>query len=204
MKLNRLLWILIILALVVFGVLIGRRYMTANRAPVAVQVVTPEEPKVQREVILYFASSEGNFLVPETRDIDDCPEEETCLRQTVQALIQGPQTPSLPILPSQTVLRSIHVDGALATLDFSRDLISSHPGGSLSELMTVYGLVDTLAANFPYIRQVQILVEGEKRESIKGHVGIADPVTADFSYSREPSPEEPPVTDMTTTPGGRD
>ena len=97
----------------------------------------------------------------EGREIDDCLEETDCVKETVQALIDGPVGDLTPILPSHTVLRGVKEDGSTALVDFSKDLIAGHPGGSVAELLTVYGLADTLAENFPHIRQVRILIAGE-------------------------------------------
>jgi hypothetical protein len=71
--------------------------------------------------------------------------------------------------------------------DFSRELASHHPGGSLTELMTVYALADTMAANFPHLRQLTILLEGKAVETLKGHLALGQPIVADFQYSRPPA-----------------
>ena len=197
MKGNRLLLIVAAVIVLALGALVLRSYLASPPTSVP-QPAEVEEPKVMREIMLYFAAPSADYLLPETREIEDCAQEEDCLRDTVQVLIDGPATSSLAVLPAQTVLRDIRVEGSLATVDFSADLVSFHPGGSFSELMTVYGVTNTLAANFPYIRQVQFLIEGQRRESIRGHVGIAEPVTVDFRFSREPAavaPAEPLATD---------
>ena len=78
------------------------------------------------------------------------------------------------------------MENDLARVDFSRQLVDYHPGGSLSELLSIYSIANSLNENFPYIRQVQILVEGELRQTLKGHARIDQPVYADFSYSQPP------------------
>ena len=60
------------------------------------------------------------------------------------------------------------------------------PGGSLPELLTIYGLADTIAENFPHLRQVRILVEGEPVATLKGHVDLREAVKADFSFTHPP------------------
>ena len=80
-----------------------------------------------------------------------------------------------PIFSTHTVLRGVKEDGSTALVDFSKDLIAGHPGGSVAELLTVYGLADTLAENFPHIRQVRILIDGEPVETIKGHIYLRQP-----------------------------
>ena len=71
-------------------------------------------------------------------------------------------------------------------LIFSRQLVDLHPGGSLTELLTVYSLANSLNENFPYLRQLQILVDGQIRQTLKGHVRIDQPVYANFSFGQPP------------------
>ena len=54
----------------------------------------------------------------------------------------------------------------------------------------MYALVDSVAANFPHLRQLQILVDGEPRQTLKGHVDLSLPVKADFSWTRNPEEAE--------------
>lgn len=138
-----------------------------------------------REVLLYFAATDGQALVAESRHIDDCPTEEACLRGVLDALIAGPRGELAPILPAAAVLRGVAVADNLVRVDFSRELIAAHPGGTQSELLTVYGLADTLAVNFPHLRQLQLLVEGAPVATLKGHVDLRQPIVPDFSLVEE-------------------
>jgi spore germination protein GerM len=149
-------------------------------------VVEPQfaAPAEQREVLLYFAVPDAPYLEAETREIADCQVAEECLRETVQALIDGPKGNLVPVLPTRTVLRQLTVESDLVIVDFSRDFVNGHPGGSLSELLTVYSLVNSFAVNFPYVRQLRIQVDGVPLETIKGHVDLRSPVSADFRYTR--------------------
>jgi spore germination protein GerM len=174
-----------LLILIAFGALVARKYLTSS-APAPVPVAA--EPKQRREVVLYFAAPPATYLVAETREIDSCLDERECLRAIVQELVHGPVGDLLPVFPVQAVVRDVGIAGEEATVDFSRDLIDNHPGGSVPELLTVYGLANTLAANFPDIRQVRILVEGAAVESLKGHVDLRQPVRADGSMLRPPQP----------------
>ena len=69
---------------------------------------------------------------------------------------------------------------------FSRQLVDFHPGGSLTELLSIYSIANSLSESFPYIRQIQILVAGEVRQTLKGHVRIDQPIYANFSYDNPP------------------
>jgi len=186
---ERWLLVLFVVILLLFLLLAARKYLV-SQTPEGPIVIKPQPVAsvVQREVLLYFAVPEAVFLEAEGREIADCQVEEDCLRSTVQALIDGPQGNLVPVLPPQTILRHLTVEGDLVIVDFSKDFVNSHPGGSLSELLTVYSLVDSLAVNYPYVRQLRILVDGEPLQTIKGHVDLRSPVSADFSFTRSAEP----------------
>ena len=180
-------WPLVLTLALVLACAMGIFFLVVSPTPtppVPIPAKVQAPPPQPREVILYFAAGDATHLVTETRELADCPDEQECLRATVQALLDGPVSPLLPILPAQAKLRGASVADGVVTVDFDNELISGHPGGSISELLTVYGLADTLAANFPALRQLRILVEGAPVESLKGHVDLRQPIAADFTYAR--------------------
>lgn len=182
---DRLLLLAFVLILLVFGGLIGRKYWIKTHPVVPSVIEEGEEGSGLRDVVLYFGDPQGVVLLAETREIAGCQDVQSCLEETIQALIDGPIGDLVPILPTQTRLLAVTEQDGLATVDFSRELISGHPGGSVSEIFTAYGLANTLAENFPYIRQIQVLVEGEQVTSFKGHVDLRQPISADFRFSRQ-------------------
>jgi len=141
------------------------------------------EPVAMRSVVLYFGDAQGGHLVAEEREIPDCKEEIDCIRGTIQALLDGPLKGEIPIFPKRVTLKGVREGGGVAVVDFSRELLTDHPGGSVSELMTVYGLVNTIAENFPFVRGVRIVVEGQDVETLKGHIDLREVVNPDFSFS---------------------
>lgn len=175
------------LVLLVAGGLAVHWYL--NRTHPEPPVTTGEDTQPHlREVRLYFGGWDGMYLVAEPRELDNCPDDQACMLETVKALAAGPVGDLVPIMPAQTRVLGISEQNGVASVDFSRDLVAGHPGGSVSELFTLYGLADTLAENFPYIRQVRILIEGQPVESIKGHVDLRRPVAADFRLVRRRQP----------------
>ena len=156
---------------------------TADRVPI---VIEPELPP--REVQIYFADPEGRFLVPELRRIPGCDADQECIRAVINALCSGSEQGNLPIMPEDAKLLDVELENDLVRLNFSRQLVDHHPGGTLSELLTVYSLTNSLVENFSYLRQAQILIEGKTVQTLKGHVRIDQPVFADFSYHHPPLP----------------
>jgi len=71
-------------------------------------------------------------------------------------------------------------DDGNAYADFSEDLMGVATGGSSDEILTVYAIVDSLAANVPEIRRVGILVAGRERETL-GHLDLRRPLPPDLT-----------------------
>lgn len=158
---------------------------------VVTQVV--EEPELPpRDILLYFSLAQEPVLYPETRQIEGCDSDLACLDGMLKALAAGPGEAGglIRVLPEGTLVNQVQVEEDLVTIDFSARLVNGHPGGSLTELMTVYAVVDSVAANFPHLRRVSFLVDGEPRATLKGHVDLSQPVAADFSWTRNPEEEE--------------
>ena len=78
-------------------------------------------------------------------------------------------------IPRQTRVISVVFDDAGGVyVDFSRELIDNHPGGSAGETFTIRSVVATLAENFPEVRSVKFLVDGREIETIAGHYDASD------------------------------
>ncbi len=148
----------------------------------AVTDVLPE-----RNVLLYFTDPGGSFLRPERHTIPGCETDQECVSALLTALIRGPQEGDIAVLPEQTRVLGVTIADDLVTLDFSRQLVDLHPGGVQAELLTVYSLVNSIIENFPYLHRVQILIEGQRRETLKGHVHMERPFEADLAYLQTPA-----------------
>jgi len=142
------------------------------------------EKKPVWEVQLYFTAPEGEFLVPEPCEIPVGDSDIDSIRHLLVALIAGSRQGNVAVLPQKTEILAVVLENDLVRINFSRQLVDFHPGGSLTELFTIYSLINSLTENFPYIRQLQIVVEGEVRQTLKGHVRIDQPIYADFSFNQ--------------------
>ena len=138
----------------------------------------PEKAKVEKEVLLYFTDTERGLLKAERRSIGK-GDLVTEVSAVIDGLITGPKGKLLPTLPEGTLLLGIEVQGDVAYIDLSRNFIDNHPGGTSSELHTVYSLVNTITDNFSRIKEVQILIEGRRRKTLAGHIDINYPLTQD-------------------------
>jgi spore germination protein GerM len=146
-----------------------------------------------REVQLYFTAPEGTYLVSEAGAIPMCDMDRDCINSLLVSLINGSQQGNSAVLPKETKILGVEVENDLVRVNFSRQLVDFHPGGSLSELLSIYSIANSLSESFPYVRQIQILVEGELRQTLKGHVRIDQPIYANFSYNEPPLTVAPPA-----------
>lgn len=146
-------------------------------------------------VRLYFETEESEGLLAEERTIlfsDDLARQ---IRTLVEELVRGPETGLLPTLPPETKVLEVFVTSSgVAYVNLSGEA-TALPGGSRSELHTVYSVVNSVVANFPAVRRVQILVEDRMVPSLGGHVDLSRPLPADMTLIAlppAPSDEESP------------
>jgi spore germination protein GerM len=120
------------------------------------------------------------MLVPVVKSIDNVP---GIARAALEELIKGPGAGKdlAPTIPSGTILKDIDISNGVATVDFSKEFVDNHWGGSSGELLTVYSVVDVLT-QFPTVEKVQFLVEGRKVETLAGHMDLAQPVMRNTEY----------------------
>ena len=116
----------------------------------------PSTPKDTAHITatLFFGSPDGQALVPVRRDV---PLAETVVeqgRQIVTAqLAEAPPAPYVSVIPAGTTLRAFYVtERGDAFVDLSAEVVRGHPGGSLTELLTVYAIVNAVTANLPAVR----------------------------------------------------
>ncbi|NLY42591.1 MAG: GerMN domain-containing protein [Clostridiaceae bacterium] len=129
-------------------------------------------------ITLYFADSEGMYLVPEKRQIiikDNEPVE----KYIMQELIKGPKSPGLSAtVPPETKVLSIETKEKVCFVNLSSEFKLQHNGGSTGEIMTIYSIVNSLT-ELESIDKVQFLIEGQKTETFKGHITFNEPFERD-------------------------
>lgn len=140
----------------------------------------PEQPKpvATQEVNLYFSDEQANYLVAEKRSIQiESTDQKQLATAVINELIAGPQQSKLhATMPQGSKLLTLEISSGLATINFNQDFQTKHSGGSTGEMMTIYSLVNSLT-DLPGIQQVQLLVDGKKLETLKGHLDISEPLT---------------------------
>jgi spore germination protein GerM len=135
----------------------------------------------QIEVKLYFSTKDAMYLQAEPRQIN----QDRLYENTLSELIKGPESDNLSrTIPDGVEIKGIRLEEEIAYLDFNQALVSNHWGGSTGETLTVYSIVNTMV-QFPDIRQVQILIEGEAVETLVGHLYLQKPLNPDEKLIKE-------------------
>lgn len=107
------------------------------------------------------------------------------IKQTVLAYLQGPRTGGVQVpVPEGLTLNEFYLTplGA-AVLDLSTTQVKPGSFGFYEEALFIRGIMETLTRNFPEVKQVKILVDGQDAPTLGGHyaLGTADvamPVSA--------------------------
>jgi len=155
-------------------------------APAAATSTAPPVLTAHITATLYYASSDGRALVPVRRDVPAATSVVDQGRQILTVQFQDAPQPYVQVVPKGTTLRAFYVtERGDAFVDLSGDAVSAHPGGSLTELLTVYAIVNAVTANLPAIQRVQLLVEGKEVDTIAGHVDVRRPLERDMTLVRD-------------------
>lgn len=154
-------------------------------------------------VRLFYLDAEGTRLVSVEHEVPYEPQTVAQARQIIEAQLasssgSGNTTP-MSAIPPGTTLRALFVtDTGTAFVDLSRDVASAHPGGTTSELLTVYTVVQALTTNLPAITSVQLLVDGKEVDTLAGHVDIKRPLPRGDEWVTTPAAATPSPGSTTT------
>jgi spore germination protein GerM len=128
---------------------------------------------------LYFADRNSSFLNSELRVMQRPDNPVEFGRAIVEALIKGPQKGLVRTIPVGTELRALYIDpDNVGYIDLSEAVKKQHPGGTNSELLTIYSVVNSLILNVSEIKRVKILIDGNEAPTLAGHIDLQFPFKA--------------------------
>jgi spore germination protein GerM len=129
------------------------------------------------DLSIWFASRQEDALVSERHRVPPCPTPFERAKTSLQELIAGPKGDALRTVSAEVKIREVFIDDqGTAYIDFSEALSQTHPGGPWAEMLTLRSIMQTLVANVPSIKRLQILVEGREVETLAGHLDIRRPL----------------------------
>ena len=186
--------VLTAVALALVGVsswLVVRDYLgrTSPDTGPATGASTPAAAAERRiKVTLYYVAEDGSRLVPIEKDVAFAEGTSDQARRILESQLLPPPAPLLTAIPAATTLRGVFVgESGDAYADFGGALRTSHAGGSLNELFTVYAIVSALTTNLPAIKSVQILVDGHEVDTLAGHVDLRRPLPKSTQWLDPPA-----------------
>jgi hypothetical protein len=134
-------------------------------------------------VKLYFESPDQSGLLPEDRSLPFSSDLSRQLRTVVEELVRGSTTGLVsPLAPDTKVLDVFVSARGVAFVSLSKQAAAGLPGGSMAELLTVYSVVNSITANFPAVKRVQILLDDRPVTTFAGHVDVSRPLPADMTF----------------------
>lgn len=135
---------------------------------------------------LFYGSADGQALTPVRREVALAEGTVPQAREILAAQFQPAPEPYVSVIPPGTTLRAFYAtERGDAFVDLSPEVSTQHAGGSSTELLTVYAIVNAVTANLPAIRRVQILIDGREADTLAGHVDLRRPLERDVSLVRE-------------------
>ncbi len=132
-----------------------------------------QETVLWMDLTLYFSDSNAEKVWPEVRNVPVY--DARTAWAALQALMDGPEKAGyFRTIPEGTVVLDLSIANGVCTVNFSREFIDNHWGGSAGEMMTLASIVNTLT-EFPSIQKVMILVEGKSGETL-GNILLDQPL----------------------------
>ncbi len=126
----------------------------------------------EKTVNLYFSTKDAMYLESENRTIKG----KNLYKEAVNAVIEGPTDSDLSkTVPKETKILNVSKNNDTIQVDFSKEIIENHWGGSTGERLTVYSIVNTLA-QFDEIADVKFLIEGKEVDTLVGHMDLSRPL----------------------------
>ena len=171
-------------------VFVARRgFPSAGRTPAAKPAAAttpspvPAPPGRKIKARLFYVSQDGVGLTSVERDVAYGEGADDQAREIIAAQIAPVAEPFVSAIPPGTTIRALFMtEGGDAYVDLSREVATSHTGGTLDEILTIYTIVNALTANLPAITTVQLLVEGKEMDTLSGHVDLRRPLAKNLSW----------------------
>ncbi|HYN07199.1 MAG TPA: GerMN domain-containing protein [Vicinamibacterales bacterium] len=136
-------------------------------------------------VTLFYVAENGSELVLSNAEVPfgETPVEQA--RRIVEAQVQPPPEGTVSAIPAGTKVRAVYLSPrGEAYIDLSRDVSRGHTGGSLSESLAVFAIVNAVTINLPDITAVQILIDGKETDTLAGHIDLRHPLKRALEWVR--------------------
>ena len=132
-------------------------------------------------LLVYFPRLPDIRFISEKIKLESSISDEDKIRLIINKLIEGSDRENLiDVMPKGSKLNNVYIHGDIAYVDFSKEFVENHPGGSLGEYNTIYSIVNSIT-EIEGIEQVNFLIDGKKQTAYKGHTQFDIPISRDES-----------------------
>ena len=133
---------------------------------------------------LFYVDEQGTGLTSVEREVLYGEGTVEQAKRIVEAQLAAPPETLTSAIPQGTRLRTVFLTKAGEMyVDLSAELRQNHPGGTTSEILTVYAVVSALTSNLPAITSVQILIDGMEVDTLAGHLDLRRPIEQDLKWT---------------------
>jgi spore germination protein GerM len=175
---------------------------SAPSAPTA--AAAPDAARTIQARLFYLAPS-GTLLQSVEREVAFGESPAAQARHILEAQLQPAPERLISAIPAGTKLRNLYLSSdGVAYVDLTGEVSKAHPGGSLSEILTVYSVVNALGENLPAVSGVQILIDGREVDTLAGHVDLRRPLEKSERWTvAAPATDKPAAGDLRPAAGGQ-
>lgn len=168
------------LELVILAVTLCLVFASCRRKEPVPASQSQAQPPVQQganaaQRVLYYPAGEDLLLAPCTVSMVPAGTPQQDMAAVINRYLDGPPCDGQvqPFLEHSS-LRALYMVGSEAVVDLTGPVRTG--GGSSTETARVYGIVQTLVQNFPQVRTVRILVDGQEVDTLLGHLDLSRPL----------------------------
>lgn len=140
--------------------------------PGAEQAAAPAAQTVTAPRTLFYPEADDMLLAPCPVVMPATGSPQQDMAALIRRYLAGPPCDGQvqPFL-EHSALRALFFVGSEAVVDLTGPVRAG--GGSATETARVYGIVQTLTYNFPDVKSVRILVDGQEVDTLLGHLDLS-------------------------------
>lgn len=147
-------------------------------APVSSSQAPVQEGTSTVQRMLFYPTAEDALLAPCTVSMVSSGSPQQDMAAVLDRYFQGPPCDGqVQAFLEHSSLRALYMVGSEAVVDLTGPVRSG--GGSATETARVYGIVETLVRNFPQVKTVRILVDGQEADTLLGHLDLSRPLVSE-------------------------
>ncbi len=177
--------IVLVLSILLF-LIIGNK--NNSKKQIKKKNIVPSDKSELVEYDFFYQSVNGDYLIPLKKKVEKFGDMKDQIKEVVIKLFEGANSKDnkyINLFSSKIRLNNIFiVNKEIAVVDINREIFTKLLGSSIDEILTIYSIVDTICFNFPYIKGVQIIVDGRQMETLAGHIDISRPLRMDARWIR--------------------